>query len=296
MHLGGKTLNIIAGDYCATITTMGGAIAALRYKDKNITRPFDPESVPVAYQGKIMAPWANRVHHGSYNFQAKQYQLPINDLKYKSAINGIVAWQDWDIIDMRVNKVELSTYISPIYGYPFLVKLDATYEVIDGMGLKVDIKAVNLGREDAPYGIGVHPFITCDSLDLNKCALTLPFSQVFSRNEEGQPLDNVPVESLGLDFRQPRLLTQDLVLNHCFITEDENRVSTVTLEGKRLKVYVKASCPFVQVYISPLLEFNSIAIEPMTCAPDSFNNSLGLISLKPHQFHSFNFLIGALEV
>ena len=97
MHLSGKTINLIAGDYTATIVTVGGAIAGLKYRGHDITLPFNPESVPVAHQGKILAPWPNRITDGKYCFAGHKYQLPLTDVKTMSASHGLVAWKEWVI-------------------------------------------------------------------------------------------------------------------------------------------------------------------------------------------------------
>jgi aldose 1-epimerase len=44
---------------------------------------------------------------------------------------------------------------------------------------------------------------------------------------------------------------------------------------------------FLQVYTPP--HRNTIAIEPMTCLADAFNNKKGLIILKPSETASFSF-------
>ena len=178
MHLSGKTINLILGDYTATIVTMGGAIAALKYRGHDITMPFNPETIPQGHNGKILAPWPNRLQDGKYTFDNQEYQLPVNDLVTNSASHGLVAWRDWTVSDLRASSATLKAYINPVYSYPFLIKMVAHYELIEGMGLKVDITALNAGKKPAPYGIGMHPYITCDNAPLSECQLTMPFKEV----------------------------------------------------------------------------------------------------------------------
>lgn len=294
MHLSGKTINLISDDYTATIVTMGGAIANLKYKGRHIVMPFQPHTIPIAHQGKILAPWPNRIADGRYTYNNQEYQLPITDVKTNCATHGLVAWKDWVIADMHTSFVELETYVSPIYGYPFLIKLSAHYEVIDGMGLKVDLKALNVGKEEAPFGIGMHPYITCEGLSIDECKLSMPFDECFSNNERKCPESRVKVEDLGFNFKEPSLVGTTEI-DHCFIAQNAPHVSTVQLESKKIQVYLKTSAPYIQLFTPAKLNRRCLAVEPMSCPGNSFNNGIGLIRLKEQQYYSLNYLIGALE-
>lgn len=294
MHLSGKTVSLMSNDYMATIVTMGGAIASVRYHGHDITMPFDPESIPVAHQGKILSPWPNRILDGKYTFDQKDYQLPITDFGTNSASHGLVAWKDWRIFDLRSNALVLETYVSPIYGYPFLIKLNANYELIDGMGLKVSITAVNVGKVDAPYGVGMHPYITCDQTLIDECSLTMPFKKCFTLTERKVPDQEVDVAEMDFDFTKKRKLNT-IEMDHCFISADKSRMNTVTLENDDIEVYCKSSAPFVQLFTPAKLGRKCLAVEPMSCPANAFNNKIGLITLKPQQYYTLDYVIGALE-
>ena len=56
----------------------------------------------------------------------------------------------------------------------------------------------------------------------------------------------------------------------------------LVLEGAGRRIAVKANarqCPFFQVFTPPHGE--SIALEPMSCNVDAFNNGEGLVALEP---------------
>lgn len=294
MHLSGKTVTLMAGDYIATIVTVGGAVAGLKYRGHDITFPFDPESVPVAHQGKILAPWPNRILDGKYTFEGKSYQLALNDLKTMSASHGMVAWKEWDITKLHSDKLELETYVTPTEGYPFLIKMTARYELIPGMGLKIDITARNVGKTNAPYGVGMHPYLTCDCELIDNCELTTPFAEGFTPSERLVVDKRVPTSELGLDFTTKRPIG-DAKIDHCFISPDPKQVSTVTLENKDLQVYFKSDAPYVQLFSAEKLNRRCFAVEPMSCTSNVFNNGNGLITLEPEKEHTISYIIGALE-
>ena len=240
MHLSGKTINLISEDYTATIVTMGGAIAGLRFHGRDITMPFDPESIPVAHQGKILAPWPNRISDGKYSFEDHDYQLAITELSTMSASHGLVAWKDWHILEMTSSSVALRTYVSPIYGYPFLIRMTARYELVNGMGLRVSVRALNEGPTPAPYGVGMHPYITCNQALIDDCKLTMPFTKCFSLTERKVPDQEVDAASLGFDFTHGRKIG-NTEIDHCFISSEEKRMNTVLLENDDLQVYCKTN-------------------------------------------------------
>lgn len=294
MHLSGKTILLQAGDYTATIVTIGGAIASLKYLGHDIIMPWKPESVPEGYQGKILAPWPNRIPDGIYTFANKEYSLPINDKETQCASHGLVAWQEWSIKSMSASGVELQCFIPPQPGYPFLISLQANYELIEGMGLKIDITAQNVGKEDAPYGIGMHPYITIDGQLIDECVLSMPFTRAFALSERKIPTEVVSVDDLGFNFQKPRAMGA-VEIDHCFISEGAARMNTVMLENKDLKVYCKSNAPFMQLYTPDKLGRKCLAVEPMTCAANAFNNGYGLITLKEHQLSTLTYIIGAVK-
>lgn len=294
MQLNGKIINLVNGDYSATVITMGGGIAALRYKGQDIVYPFNVECLPPLHQGKVLAPFPNVLVDGRYVFNDQEYQLPINDIEHNCALHGLVAWQEWTIVDMWEHELVLEKVISPRHGYPFLVKIQAHYELIDGMGLRVEFKVNNLTEDEAPFGIGMHTFLTCNHHPLNDCLLHLPCDYVFKKDERNRPIGKVAVEDLGFDFHQPREI-DEINFNDCFISGNENRLTTVSLEYKRLFVYLKTSAPYIQLFTPEIFKRQALGAEPMSCAPDAFNNGLGLVKLQEHQYFSLNFMIGALE-
>lgn len=294
MHLSGKTINLISEDYTATIVTMGGAIAGLRFHGRDITMPFDPESIPIAHQGKILAPWPNRISDGKYSFEDHDYQLAITELSTMSASHGLVAWKDWHIQEMTSSSVALRTYVSPIYGYPFLIRMTARYELVNGMGLRVSVRALNEGSTPAPYGVGMHPYITCNQALIDDCKLTMPFTKCFSLTERKVPDQEVDAASLGFDFTHGRKIG-DTEIDHCFISSEERRMNTVLLENDDLQVYCKTNVPFVQLFTPAKLGRKCLAVEPMSCPANAFNNKIGLVVLHTQQYYTLDYVIGALE-
>ena len=78
-------------------------------------------------------------------------------------------------------------------------------------------------------------------------------------------------------FSEERLVA-DTFLDNCFLAESDY---TISASGTQFELEVSADAalfPYFQIFTPPHRE--SIAIEPMTCNVDAFNNGNGLIRLE----------------
>ncbi len=91
MHCSGQTVSLAAGDYHATIVTVGAGLAELTFQGCHLVIPHKPEEMPLAHLGKVLIPWPNRIANGCYRYQGQEYQLPINEHSSKAAIHGLLA-------------------------------------------------------------------------------------------------------------------------------------------------------------------------------------------------------------
>ena len=79
-------------------------------------------------------------------------------------------------------------------------------------------------------------------------------------------------------------------LDHCFtdLERDEDGLARVELDGTTL--WVDESYPYLMVFTGDALpdaeRRRSIAVEPMTCAPNAFASGDGLVVLEPGEEHA----------
>ncbi len=66
MHCSGQTVSLAAGDYHATIVTVGAGLAELTFQGCHLVIPHKPEEMPLAHLGKVLIPWPNRIANGCY--------------------------------------------------------------------------------------------------------------------------------------------------------------------------------------------------------------------------------------
>ena len=66
--LSGTHFGLSAGDYHATIASVGASLRTLEFHGRDLVVPFDADEVRPAFRGATLAPWPNRVVDGRYAF------------------------------------------------------------------------------------------------------------------------------------------------------------------------------------------------------------------------------------
>jgi aldose 1-epimerase len=177
-------------------------------------------------------------------------------------------------------------------GYPFSLELRIEY-VLGHDGLRVTTTAKNVGAEACPYGAGAHPYLMVGTPDVDTAVLHVPAETMLLSDGRGIPTGVVPVDGTELDFREPSSVG-DAVLDHCFndLLRDEDGRGRVELRspdaGHRVTLWVDGSYGYVMLFTGddlPSVARRSLAVEPMTCAPNAFRSGDGLVRLEPGETH-----------
>jgi aldose 1-epimerase len=186
------------------------------------------------------------------------------------------------------DRVALEHLLHPQPGYPFTLALRAEY-ALAGDGLTVRTEATNLGRGPCPYGAGAHPYLAVDAGRVDEVILCVPAETVLEADERGLPADSHAVDGTELDFRTPRQIGS-VRLDHCFtdLTRDMDGRVRVRL-GEATTLWADESYAYLMVFTGdglPDVDRRSLAVEPMTCAPNAFRSGDGLIRLEPGETHA----------
>ncbi len=248
-----------------------------------------PVSFPDDYrfEGAVLSPFPNKIRDGRYAFDGREFALPKNAFQGKHAAHGLLynqkfGWEDSQLLPERAAVTLGHTYSGEQPGYPFRYHLSVCY-VLEDAALRVTFTTTNLADCQTPYGLGFHPYFTlppgsgdtklvvppCELLEFDAENLPSGSSKVFSNYAAGGSLD-------GLSF------------NHCFkipkgqpdfrITVEPGRgAAPVTIE------FIEGESAFSYFQLFKTQQGSEIAVEPMTCAPDAFNNGIGLMLLASGQ-------------
>ena len=237
------------------------------------------------YKGSKLIPFPNRILDGRYTFNRKSFKLPINFQSQKHAIHGLLYNQKFTVKDRTVSKKSSSILLEHLYlgrtdGYPFKFKVHIKY-TLSGGGFECNTVIKNEHSAKIPIGDGWHPYFRLKG-SLADMLLRIPSTrqiEVDSRNiptgeispfEKFSSLSKIADEEIdsGFQLRKRNGLAETEIVD-----QEHDLKLTVWQETGEMKYN------YVQVFIPPSRK--SIAIEPMTCNINAFNNGEGLIILKP---------------
>ncbi|MFZ3274059.1 MAG: aldose 1-epimerase [Lutibacter sp.] len=266
--------------YAKIHLNLGGSLQELKLLNHQLIKDLHPLTYNNTYASAILFPFANRIADGSYVFDNKTYQLEINQKEENNALHGLVYSKTFEIIDQKTTPEKAEVVLRHeelmhFIGFPFTYTIDLTYILTkDSIELNVTVK--NTDTKTFPFTIGWHPYFI--SQNLSKSAVHFKSHQkcVFDERNITQVMDeNIIDEPFLIEYKS---------LDDCFLL-DSNEIGFETpLYSFSLKPSEKDS--FLQLYTPP--HPNAIAIEPTTGISDSFNNGVGLKTLKPNETYHIN--------
>ncbi len=279
----GEQYTISDGRYAAVVTQVGATLRSLTVDGRELLWTFGQDEAPSGSQGKQLIPWPNRIRDGRYTFDGVEHQLPISEVPRHNALHGLNDGFAWQLVSHTDRSVVQRHVFHPETGWPGTLTATLIHSVDEG-GLRVRVHVTNDGDASLPYGYGVHPYFAFS--DIDEVTLDLPFQNELRVDEDRLlPIEVSPVTA-GNDFRAPRQLGQT-VLDTAFTTPaSEDWCVRLAGPAHAIEVWADRSLPWVQVFTSP--ERDALAVEPMTCGPDAFNEGPthdGVIALAPDEEH-----------
>jgi aldose 1-epimerase len=283
----GEQVTIALGNQQAVIVEVGGGLRSYSVGGRELVDGYSPHEMSSSGRGQVLIPWPNRLEGGSYEFDGKRHQLPLNEPERRNAIHGLVRWTAWSVAEREAHRVVMQHVLYPQPGYPFLLGTSVEYALSD-RGLRVRTTTTNLGSERCPYGRGAHPYLTLGTATIDRLFLTLPANTVLQPDKRGLPIYSKAVEGSGYDFRQSRRIGST-VLDHAFtdLQRNENGIAYVKLRDPdseiQVSLWVDHSYPYLMLFSGdplPNVSRRSLAIEPMTCPPNAFRTGISLIRLE----------------
>lgn len=285
----GQVFTISAGDYAAEIGSRGATLRALRHRGRDLVVPQTPQLPVDCFTGRTLAPWSNRLEDGRYEWDGKEYQVPLNEPAFRNALHGLLCWQDFAIDSLSPAAITLSAPVSH-QGYPGPLTVAVTYDLSPAAGLTITITAHNTGQVALPYGVSTHPYLTCNHTPLDSCNLSAPATQVMLTDERLLPAGVVAVDG-ELDLRTANPIGPRRVDN-AYTGLPERWEVRLTSPGE-MAVVMTAAAPWLQIYTGDRIDRAGIAVEPMTAPPNSFKTGEGVIRLEPGATHEFALTIRA---
>ncbi len=307
----GTPVVLRAHGYEAAIASVGASLRSLTYDGRDLVVAFAADELRPAYRGTTLAPWPNRVVDGIHRFDGNEHQLPLTEPNRGHALHGLLSWVDWSIAEVSDDAVTLSATVTAQAGYPWWLVVSTTFR-LDAEGLTQTVRATNLSDTPAPWGTGPHPYLVAGPGALDAWSLTLPADTVLEVTPDRLApvaLAPVTVDAERFDFRAERVLGA-VEIDHAYtgLIRDADARATVTVtdpSGTGVAMSWGADCPWVQIHTADLPagpgtpgHRAGLAVEPMTCAPDAFNDDAydfdtGVVSLDPGASHEAGWTISA---
>jgi aldose 1-epimerase len=284
----GEQIELRAEDQRVVVVEVGAGLRSYAVRGRDVLDGYGADEMASVGRGQVLIPWPNRIQDGAYEFAGTRYQLPFTEPEARNAIHGLVRWVSWSTSDRDTNRVVLEHTLRPQPGYPFSLALRIEY-FLSSEGLRVTSTATNIGPDACPYGSGMHPYLTLGTDRVDELLLRVPAGTVLRADDRGIPVGSVPVEGTEYDFRQSRPI-EGTRLDHAFtdIERDDDGLAAVELrhpdDERALFLWLDESYRYVQLFTGdPLSEVDrrSIAVEPMTSAPNAFRTGEGLLVLEP---------------
>ena len=286
----GDQVEIAFGKQSAVVVEVGAGLRSYSYAGHELLDGYGAGEMCASGRGQILAPWPNRIEDGSYEFEGRLHQLPLDELDHRNAIHGLVRWVPWRATERYPDRVVMELTLHPQPGYPFQLLLRVEYQLA-AAGLSVHLTATNIGEGVCPYGAGSHPYLRLDDGLVNRLELQAPAKTVLNSNDRGIPVGAASVEGTEYDFRSPRPIGQT-VLDHAFtdLERDADGLSRVRLNdpdsGRGVALWVDRNYRYIMLFTGdPLPDINrrSLAIEPMTCPPNAFRSGESLVILEARE-------------
>ena len=278
-----QTLNPIAGSGVmitigntadsASIDPNGAYIRSLSLGSK-IVLMAAPDEKQTHGGCALLSPFANRIRRGIYHFDNHTYNIPHNN--GENAIHGFLKDQVWEVISLEDYSVVLSNSMENSF-YPSRLYSTVHYSVGRGQ-FKVSYSATNGGEKPVPFMLGFHPYFS-----VGTSWRFIGCREAKELNVEDRYFPDGNFENIDMGSIDCRNATLD---NTFFCSED------LILESELFSLRLtRENMPYLQLYNGAYCRGLSLAVEPMTGAPDCFNNGMGLIVMEAGQTFTGGFSV-----
>lgn len=227
------------------------------------------------FKGHFLFPFPNRIYGGLYTFQGKHYALKKNFAREGNAIHGLLYDKPFELFDQSVSggegRLSFQNEMEGFEGYPFKCSVTLHY-VLSRRKLSVSAEIVNTGEGEMPAAMGWHPYFTFGG----------DISEIIPEAHDCDLWHQETMSFVPVDYLSGNAPFADKVIDGCF---RQNKSRNIVLkdreQGLMISVETGKDLRYFQLFTPP--HRKSIAIEPMTCVPDCFNNKIGFKTLSVNE-------------
>jgi aldose 1-epimerase len=276
------------GDSFAVVPQFGACLLDLKFSNISVLDGYTTPSELMENKWSkniILLPYPNRLRDGRYVHNGKTHQFDLTNAATQNSIHGF--GKDAPMQVEKVKVTEKSAGLRCVWkydghhaAYPFPFAAFVMMTLREGQ-FKVSMSIFNEGTAEIPVGLGWHPYFKMSEKS-NDSSLKMPDCQLIGIDERMLPTgEKTPFSK----FKRLTPIKETTLDNGFYINNQTKNAETVlTSEQGRLTFWQETGHQkwnFLQVFTPP--HRKSVAIEPMTCNIDAFNNGDGLVMLKPSE-------------
>lgn len=296
-----KIINRDTGEYLEILPHIGASLHGLKLQKDGVLFDIidgysDQDKLDdiIYYKGMILYPYPNRVASGKYTFEGKNYQLAINEKDRGNALHGLISEATFTIkkIELLQNLASIELYFDILgldKGFPFKSRINIIYTITDKSKFICRAIVESKDTKNQPVGLAWHPYFKTPN-QIDKLEMLVNSKKIFDVNNNLIPTGNYTthhnfdeLSTIGNIFLDTGYeVLQETHISTTEIVDKENNITLNIWQETGNEKY-----NYLQIYTPK--HRKSIAIEPMTCAIDAFNNGFGLICLKPEAAFAVEF-------
>lgn len=282
--------NDVSGEYVKIVPELGAIVRLLRLRkaDKNYTiincgDSYEAWLADKSFPSTLLFPWPSRLRDGQYEFEGKKYSYPINEAGLNNALHGFVSHKPFELVSQHADaeKAEITlayNYAAEQAGYPFSFRLVVEY-CLDANGLQLRFEVENTGKSNMPMGIGWHPYFEIEGREAKDLQLIMPAEKQYMLDNQMIPVGhglyayNNGVNDLANKNYDSifKIAKGQSIAKTCLTSAAEDLTIEVWQQAEEKQFN------YVVIYMPP--NGRQVAIEPMTCNGNAFNNHEGLLQL-----------------
>jgi aldose 1-epimerase len=240
---------------------LGGAISRFRRGDWEVLRPSPPATNALEASCFAMAPYANRIRNGAFEFNGRK--IALNHGGADHALHGDGWRTSWDVIEAHDARIVL-TYRHEPDDWPWAYVCKQVVELSD-WSLRMELSVRNVDRAPMPGGLGFHPRFQFSP----GARLAAHLEGYWDVDRELLPTARREDWRLG-DWARGDLVAQQCEVDNCFWGWDGR--AFIEFPAKRARVEMMAAAPARMLHLyMPSDRARGFCVEPVTHAPDAFN-------------------------
>ena len=233
------------------------------------------------YLGAVVGPFANRIGDSRFIVDDEEFNLDANEGRHHlHGGRSAIADMFWQVSEQTTHAITLQCEIADGFnGYPGPINFKVVYRLNDEGALIIDLYASS--EKATVVGPTSHPYFNLAGVgnDYRQHVLQIFAENYTEIDEKSIPTGEIlPVDGTPLDFRQPRILSDDKDrdnVDHNFTvrSKSEGPQAILISPDKKLQLHVTSDYPGIQVYTGHHLNGKFESKEGLCLEPQFYPNS-----------------------